>query len=53
MENIGKNPRWKHATIYPSFDAPEYAQDKALLHERIQTLLGRLGDPLSPEGFWA
>ncbi|MDR0721562.1 MAG: M3 family oligoendopeptidase [Treponema sp.] len=50
MEKMEKNPRWKLTTIYPSFDAPEYIRDKALLPERIQTFLGRLGDPLSSEG---
>ncbi|MDR1029977.1 MAG: M3 family oligoendopeptidase [Treponema sp.] len=43
-------PRWKLASIYPSFDAPEYVRDTVLLNERINTLLGCLAAPLSPEG---
>ncbi|MDR2632714.1 MAG: M3 family oligoendopeptidase [Treponema sp.] len=53
MKNHGTVPRWDLSPIYPSFDAPQYARDKALLHQRIQALLKRLEEPLSPEGLLA
>ncbi|MDR2394584.1 MAG: M3 family oligoendopeptidase [Treponema sp.] len=50
MDKNGNIPRWKLTTIYPSFDAPEYVQDKVILHQRIQAFLGGLEEPLSPGG---
>jgi pepF/M3 family oligoendopeptidase len=42
-------PRWSLDSLYPSFDAPEYARDKALLEENTAAFLNLLKDPL-PEG---
>jgi pepF/M3 family oligoendopeptidase len=42
-------PRWNLASIYPSFDSPEYAGDLKLLREQIDTLLYLLENPLPEE----
>jgi oligoendopeptidase F len=39
-------PRWDLASIYPSFDSPEYKRDKDLLAEQLRALSELLARPL-------
>ncbi|MDR2029040.1 MAG: M3 family oligoendopeptidase [Treponema sp.] len=42
-------PRWDLRPIYPSFDSPEYREDRALLGKKIAALLKALESPLPKE----
>ncbi|MDR1046642.1 MAG: peptidase M3, partial [Treponema sp.] len=42
-------PRWNLASIYPSFDSPEYKRDKDRLAGRLRALLELLGRPLAEQ----
>jgi pepF/M3 family oligoendopeptidase len=44
-----KLPRWNLTSVYPSFDSPEYREDKRLLGERIRELRELLKDPIPAE----
>ncbi|MDR1950493.1 MAG: M3 family oligoendopeptidase [Spirochaetaceae bacterium] len=46
MPGGSKLPRWDLSSVYPSFDSPEYREDKRLLGERIGALLEILADPI-------
>jgi pepF/M3 family oligoendopeptidase len=43
---INSLPRWDLASIYPSFDSPEYGRDRKLLEEKAAALLKALEAPL-------
>jgi len=45
MSGGSKLPRWNLASVYTSFDAPEYIRDKELLAEHANRLLNLLEQP--------
>ncbi|MDR2403707.1 MAG: M3 family oligoendopeptidase [Spirochaetaceae bacterium] len=44
-----KLPQWSLSSIYPSFDSPEYREDKRLLGERIGAFTELLNEPIPAE----